>query len=178
MPRKRKRPIEVLSPEEVEALIQAASNRAPSGIRNRALIAILYYAGVRLSEALALLPRDVDLERGGADLPIHVRLVGLERGPAISATGGTRRGEQRDDQQQQDGPSHGTELTRSGACSVRRSRRAPRAILVQSSSAERTWSSAAWAQRPTTRAKPGFRRSPGSRTCETRWKARSSNPRA
>lgn len=64
MPRKRKRPIEVLTPEEVEALIQANSNRAPSGIRNRALIALMYYSGLRLSEVLALLPRDVDLAGG------------------------------------------------------------------------------------------------------------------
>ena len=62
--RKRKRPIEVLTPEEVERLIQAASNRAPSGVRNRALIALMYYSGLRLSEVLALLPRDVDLEGG------------------------------------------------------------------------------------------------------------------
>ena len=64
MARKRKRPIELLSPDEVGKLIKVASNRAPSGIRNRALIAVLYYSGLRLAEALALLPRDVDLERG------------------------------------------------------------------------------------------------------------------
>ncbi len=64
MPRTRKRPIEVLTPEEVERLIQANSNRAPSGIRNRALVALMYYSGLRLSEVLALLPRDVDLEGG------------------------------------------------------------------------------------------------------------------
>ena len=64
MPRQRKRPIEVLTPEEVEKLLQAASNRYPAGIRNRALIALMYYSGLRLSEVLALLPRDVDLEGG------------------------------------------------------------------------------------------------------------------
>lgn len=64
MARKRKRPIEVLSPDEVGTLIQAASNRAPSGIRNRALIAVLYFSGLRLAEALALKPRDVDLKGG------------------------------------------------------------------------------------------------------------------
>ncbi len=45
MPRTRKRPIEVLTPEEVERLIQANSNRAPSGIRNRALVALMSTAG-------------------------------------------------------------------------------------------------------------------------------------
>lgn len=64
MPKVRKRPIEVLTPEEVESLLQAASSRGPAGLRNRALMAVLYYAGLRLSEALALLPKDVDLERG------------------------------------------------------------------------------------------------------------------
>ncbi len=64
MARERKRPIEPLVPEEVGSLIQSASNRAPSGIRNRALIAVLYYSGLRLSEALALEPRDVDLKGG------------------------------------------------------------------------------------------------------------------
>ncbi len=61
---KRKRPIEVLTPEEVERLLQAASKRGPAGIRNRAVIGLLYYSGLRLSEALALLPKDVDMERG------------------------------------------------------------------------------------------------------------------
>ncbi len=64
MARERKRPIEPLIPEEVDSLIQAASNRAPSGIRNRALISVLYFGGLRLSEALALEPRDIDLKGG------------------------------------------------------------------------------------------------------------------
>ncbi len=64
MARERKRPIEPLIPAEVGLLIQAASNRGPAGIRNRALIAVLYYSGLRLAEALALLPKDVDLEAG------------------------------------------------------------------------------------------------------------------
>ena len=64
MARRRKRPIEPLTPEEVGALIQAASNRGPAGIRNRALIAVLYFAGLRLAEALALEPRDIDLKGG------------------------------------------------------------------------------------------------------------------
>ena len=35
-------PVEVLNADEVRALIKAASGRAPTGIRNRALIAVLY----------------------------------------------------------------------------------------------------------------------------------------
>ncbi len=64
MARKRKRPIEPLTPEEAGSLIQAASNRGPAGIRNRALIAVLYFGGLRLAEAVALEPRDVDLKGG------------------------------------------------------------------------------------------------------------------
>lgn len=62
--RQRQKPIEPLTPAEVDALIAAASRRAPTGIRNRALIAVLYFAGLRASEALALLPRDLDLDAG------------------------------------------------------------------------------------------------------------------
>ena len=62
--RRRKKPIEPLGLNEVEALIGAASQRAPTGIRNAALIAVLYYAGLRVSEALALERRDFDLNRG------------------------------------------------------------------------------------------------------------------
>ena len=60
----RKRPPEVLSSDEVRALIGACSNRAPTGIRNRALIAVLWRCGLRVGEALALEPRDVDLNAG------------------------------------------------------------------------------------------------------------------
>ena len=56
-----KRPPEILSEVEVRALIRACSNRAPTGIRNRALIAVMWRCGLRISEALALEPRDVDL---------------------------------------------------------------------------------------------------------------------
>jgi len=60
----RRRPPEVLSEAEAIALIRACSPRAPTGIRNRALIAVLWRSGLRISEALALELRDVDLEAG------------------------------------------------------------------------------------------------------------------
>lgn len=56
----RRFPAELLSPEEVRALLRACSARAPTGIRNRALIAVLYRGGLRISEALALYAKDVD----------------------------------------------------------------------------------------------------------------------
>ncbi len=60
----RRFPPEILTPDEVHRLIRAASNRAPTGIRNRALIVVMYRAGLRVSEALGLYPKDVDRSRG------------------------------------------------------------------------------------------------------------------
>ena len=55
---------DLLSPTEIEALIRVCSRRAPTGRRNRALIATLYRSGLRISEALALTPKDIDLAAG------------------------------------------------------------------------------------------------------------------
>jgi site-specific recombinase XerD len=60
----RRYPAEVLTPDEVRALIKACSNRAPTGVRNRALVVVLYRGGLRISEALALAPKDVDRAAG------------------------------------------------------------------------------------------------------------------
>jgi site-specific recombinase XerD len=57
-------PPEPLTATEAKALLHAPSTRAPTGLRNRALIACLYGAGLRLAEALALKPADVDLDAG------------------------------------------------------------------------------------------------------------------
>ena len=59
----RKYPAEVLTADEVQALIGSCSARSASGIRNRALIALLYRSGLRVSEIVALRPADVDLRR-------------------------------------------------------------------------------------------------------------------
>src|ERR1700691_5729220 len=61
---KRKRPAEVLTEAEVRSLLAACSRRAPTGIRDRALITVLYRAGLRIEEALDLKPADVDPDRG------------------------------------------------------------------------------------------------------------------
>ncbi len=57
----RRRPAEILTADEVLALIRACSPTAPTGVRNRALIAVLWRSGLRVGEALALELRDVDL---------------------------------------------------------------------------------------------------------------------
>jgi integrase len=56
------REIDILAADDVLALMAACSRRAPTGIRNRALIALLYGSGLRISEALSLRPKDVDLD--------------------------------------------------------------------------------------------------------------------
>ena len=57
-------PVEVLTAAEVKALIRASSNRAPTGIRNRALIVTLYRGGLRAGEALQLKQNNVDPQQG------------------------------------------------------------------------------------------------------------------
>ena len=59
-------PAEILTADEVRALITACSSRAPTGVRNRALLVLLYRAGCRISEALRLLPKDLDRAAGTA----------------------------------------------------------------------------------------------------------------
>ena len=60
----RRYPAETLLPEEVQALLRACSTRAPTGLRNRALLVAMYRGGLRVGEALALLPKDVDPVHG------------------------------------------------------------------------------------------------------------------
>jgi integrase/recombinase XerC len=45
---------EFYEPEQIQGLMDACSLRAPSGIRDRALISTIYGCGARISEALAL----------------------------------------------------------------------------------------------------------------------------
>ena len=77
-------PIEILSREEVDKLMKACSRRAPSGVRDRALIAVLYGAGLRVGEALDLQLKDLTLE-DGAIIVQHGkgdrrRVVGIDDG--------------------------------------------------------------------------------------------------
>ena len=56
----RKFPAEPLTPEEISALLDALGNGA-AGVRDRALVVVLWRSGLRIAEALALYPKDVDL---------------------------------------------------------------------------------------------------------------------
>ena len=85
--RGRRLPPEVLSHAEVCALMEACGRYAPLGLRNRALIALLYRAGLRINEALSLYPKDLDLDDGSVRV-LHgkggkSRTVGLDPGAAV-----------------------------------------------------------------------------------------------
>lgn len=60
----RRLPIEVLGKSEVASLLDACQGHGVTDARNRALIAVLYRSGLRVSEALSLHPKDVDAACG------------------------------------------------------------------------------------------------------------------
>ncbi|NPA15926.1 MAG: site-specific tyrosine recombinase XerD [Deferribacteres bacterium] len=63
-PRKWEHLPSVLSPEEVENLLNAPDTRTPKGIRDRALLELLYSSGLRVSELCRLKTEDIDFNRG------------------------------------------------------------------------------------------------------------------
>ena len=66
LPKRTRRLPRTLSPGEAERLVEAAAGTTPRALRDRALVELLYGAGLRVSEA-------VGLERGAVDL--DARLV-------------------------------------------------------------------------------------------------------
>lgn len=83
---RRRLPPEILTDAEVCALMRACSRYAPTGIRNRALIAMLYRTGLRINEALGLHPKDLNLDEGSVRVLNgkggKSRTVGLDAGAA------------------------------------------------------------------------------------------------
>ena len=70
----------VLKADEVKALFDQINTGCPTGLRNRAMLQLMYRAGLRLSEVLHLAPGDVDGGqvsvidgKGGSD-----RVVGID----------------------------------------------------------------------------------------------------
>jgi integrase len=84
--------------DEMSDLLKRTSSDAPSAVRNYALFYFLWTSGMRVSEALALRPSDVDLEHrdayvrhGKGDKPRHVALTKksvppIERWIAVRST--------------------------------------------------------------------------------------------
>ncbi len=68
-PRRQQLPRPVLSEEAVERLLLAPSAATPIGVRDRAVLSLLYSTGLRRSEVSALDLNDVDLTEG----LVHVR---------------------------------------------------------------------------------------------------------
>jgi integrase/recombinase XerD len=63
LPRRTRRLPRTLSAGEAERLIDAAAGSAPRTLRDRALVELLYGAGLRVSEAVGLVRSSVDLEQ-------------------------------------------------------------------------------------------------------------------
>ena len=62
LPKRRRALPKTLSPGEVEKLIDAATGTTPRTLRDRALVELLYGAGLRVSEAVGLERAAIDLE--------------------------------------------------------------------------------------------------------------------
>ena len=69
-PKRERRLPNFLSEEEVSALVAAPESDKPSGLRNRALLELLYAAGVRVSEVFNLNTADLDLSDAGGALRV------------------------------------------------------------------------------------------------------------
>ena len=74
-----KREIDILTTDECHSLLSACS-KAPTGIRNQALIVVLWRTCLRIKEALDLLPKDVSADsiRVHSGKGDRARTVGLD----------------------------------------------------------------------------------------------------
>lgn len=63
-PKQRKRLPQVLSVSEVERLLAQPDGRSPTGLRDRAMLELLYATGIRVSELVSLNVPDVNLDVG------------------------------------------------------------------------------------------------------------------
>ena len=80
---KRRLPPEILTDHEVLAVMRACGE-SDTGLRNQALIAVMYRSGLRVAEALALYPKDVDAAAGTVRILCgkggRSRTVGIDAG--------------------------------------------------------------------------------------------------
>jgi site-specific recombinase XerD len=77
---------DLLTTDEIEALLRACSRRAPTGVRNRAILALAWRSGLRIGEVLGLRVKDLDFEAGTIVVQHGKgdkrRVVGLDAGTA------------------------------------------------------------------------------------------------
>lgn len=76
-----------LEQAEVQALLEIPNTRSITGLRNRCILGLMYEAGLRISEVLALKPRDVNIRerrvevlrgKGAKPRTVYFRSVALE----------------------------------------------------------------------------------------------------
>ncbi len=109
-------PAEVLEENDIRALLDGCSRRAPTGVRNRALILTLWRAGLRIDEALTLGPQDVKLE--DHEPVIRVRRAKGDKQRTVSLHA-----------EAQDALRRWLEIRRARGCDERRPARAPRRLF-------------------------------------------------
>ena len=73
-----KRPVRVISPEQVDALLSICDPAEKAGLRNQALIRVLWDSWIRANEVCSLLEEDLDLE--------HCELTVLQKGDRYHTT--------------------------------------------------------------------------------------------
>jgi integrase/recombinase XerD len=69
VPKEERKPPRYASPQQIESLLNQPDTGTPTGLRDRALLEVIYSAGLRISEALDLEIRDINVAEGF----IHVR---------------------------------------------------------------------------------------------------------
>lgn len=83
----RKKAIEIVERDDLDALL-AACGRSVTGVRNRALLSLLYFSGVRTAEALSLRPADVKMnDDGTAQLNVRSGKGKKQRHVTLAAPG-------------------------------------------------------------------------------------------
>ena len=87
LPRRARTLPRTLSPAEAERLIDAANGTTPRAMRDRALVELMYGAGLRVSEATGLHRRSVDLD----DRLVRATRQGVEGAPRPARPAGGRR---------------------------------------------------------------------------------------
>ncbi len=64
--RGRKYPADPVARDDVERMLRVMSRHAPTAIRNRVIVLLMFRCGLRITEVLTLRPEDVDLKQGRA----------------------------------------------------------------------------------------------------------------